>query len=323
MKAARNYQRKCKSCGQKLVKNGIEHGKQRWRCLRCGTSRVISRNDTGVRNRARLKQDYLTHKDTASDTAKRLGRNRTTLWRQQKDIPIRALRPPIEATLPYIVIDAKYLKPDVVGIAMSSQKVLRWRYGRYESTTFWSALLLELPTPSAIVTDGQKGILGAIRNVFEDIIVQRCHFHIQMNIRQKLTLNPKTCAGQDLKQLMHWLVHIKNEDQMSLFVATFSLLEEEYADFLKQRTVIAKPTSKKKWFYTHSRVRSAYRQIRKLIDDGELFAYVMYPYLKLPTTTNRIEGGINSRLDELLRSHRGIPPWQKKAIVDAFLNTKV
>ncbi|GHU07812.1 hypothetical protein FACS189431_2970 [Alphaproteobacteria bacterium] len=142
------------------------------------------------------------------------------------------------------------------------------------------------------------------------------------NMRVKLTLHPESEAGIDLRWLMSYLKFVKTEDLMSRFIATFNALYETYEGFLNERTYSSNPSSKRKWFYTHKNVRSAYRQIASLIEQDQLFAYITHPGLNLPTTTNKLEGGINARISELLRAHRGTTFESQQLLISEFLLSK-
>ena len=59
----------------------------------------------------------------------------------------------------------------------------------------------------------------------------------------------------------------------------------------------------------HERILKAERSLLKLIREHTLFTYLdeeMKNDFPAPSTNNRIEGGINSRLRETLRNHRGL-----------------
>ena len=72
---------------------------------------------------------------------------------------------------------------------------------------------------------------------------------------------------------------------------------------------LTKSQKEKKKFYQqirpmHERILKAERSLLKLIRENTLFTYLAdFP---APFTNNRIEGGINSRLRETLRNHRGL-----------------
>ena len=61
--------------------------------------------------------------------------------------------------------------------------------------------------------------------------------------------------------------------------------------------------------YTHRRLRKAKRSISRLVAQGTLFTYLDPELTRegpLPSTNNRIEGGVNAQLRALLRNHRGM-----------------
>ena len=60
---------------------------------------------------------------------------------------------------------------------------------------------------------------------------------------------------------------------------------------------------------THERLLKAERSLLKLIQEKIMFTYLDPELCKgftAPSTNNRIEGGVNSRLREMLRNHRGL-----------------
>ena len=64
------------------------------------------------------------------------------------------------------------------------------------------------------------------------------------------------------------------------------------------------------WRYTHERLLKAQRSIVRLIKENSMFIYLdeqlSQEIDELPSTNNRIEGGVNSRIRALLRDHRGL-----------------
>lgn len=61
---------------------------------------------------------------------------------------------------------------------------------------------------------------------------------------------------------------------------------------------------------THERLIKAQRSILRLLKEGTMFTYLDESLRSkidnIPSTTNRIEGGIISRLRAMLRDHRGL-----------------
>ena len=331
MNAAKKHgYRYCETCGTKLLKNGKENGKQRWRCLQCGTARIRSRADVADLNRRKAYAKHLLNKGTALEVAERIGISRRTFDRNYTT-RFQGIShgdgQQLQAT--YVVIDAKRLGYGIVAIARNEVGQLHWRYAPYESSDVWCRILSVYQDAGqsrlcAIVSDGQKGIQKAAAICFGDaIVLQRCHFHVKHNLQAKLTKHPATAAGQDLQLLAVWLAKVKTWDDMALFIGVFHGLFEAYGPFLWQRTYhTSTANGRRRWSYTHARVRSAYRQVDDLIDSDQLFAYITHPELQLPNTTNHVEGGLNARMSELTRAHRGLLPERQRQMIDVFLTSK-
>ena len=325
--------RYCETCGAKLLKNGKENGKQRWRCLQCGTARIRPRADVADQNRRTTYTKHLLGKSTAHEVARGKGMSRRTFDRKYTTrFHGIAHTDTQQLQASFIVVDAKRLNQGIVAIARSGTGRLYWRYAPYESSDVWCRIFLAYarhPRLQAIVSDGQKGIQKAVVVCFGDtMILQRCHFHVKQNLRAKLTKHPAAAAGQDLQLLAAWLTRVKTWDDMALFVGVFQGLYEAYAPFLKERTYhhdqanLSSGAPRRRWSYTHARVRSAYRQIDGLIVSDQLFAYITHPGLHLPNTTNHVEGGLNARMSELTRVHRGLLPERQRYMIDVFLTSK-
>lgn len=157
----------------------------------------------------------------------------------------------------------------------------------------------------AAVIDGKRGVLG----VFSDIPVQMCQFHQIAIMRRYLTSRPKLEAGKELRAIALALPALTES-------SCRDLLDEwhgRWEAFLKERTYTGQG---KRWFYTHRRIRSAYRSI--CINLPYLFTYQKYPHLKIPNTTNSIDGYF-SRVKGLLNVHRGLTPKRRYRIIQEIL----
>lgn len=221
---------------------------------------------------------------------------------------------------PVIVIDGIRIGSLVCLIARTPTCVIAWHWAAYESSGTWSELFDQLPAPSFVVCDGQKGMLLALRRSWPTTTIQRCHFHVWQNVRTKLTLHPQTEAGQELLRLTRGLWQVYTPAHMTAWQQRFKQWEETYGDFIKQRTyhqaVIA---GRRRWWYTHGRMRSAYYQLKKLQADQQLFTYVDNPAANIPRNTNHMEGGINSQLRTKLKLHRGMSEEHQRRLVEWYL----
>lgn len=75
------------------------------------------------------------------------------------------------------------------------------------------------------------------------------------------------------------------------------------------------------WWYTHDRLRRAYRLLERLSQAGTLFTYLRAEFagLQIASTTNRIEGGTNAQLRLLLRAHRRMGEEHRKRAIEWYL----
>jgi hypothetical protein len=158
----------------------------------------------------------------------------------------------------------------------------------------------------AIVLDGRKGV----REVFSDIPVQMCHFHQKAILRRYLTLHPKLEAGQELWLVGRTLTFVSEEDFTQLLDEWY----EKWKDFLKEKTADADGLH---WHYTHKKIRSAYRSLATNLP--YLFTFERYPELKIPNTTNSLDGFFN-QMKKLLRVHNGLSEERRNRVVSEILN---
>ncbi len=227
-----------------------------------------------------------------------------------------------------LLIDGTRVGGQVCLVAASVSYALDWLWAPWESSITWTPLLSRTPEPHVVVCDGQKGIELAVKRAWPDTRAQRCLFHVWMNIRKKLTLNPQSQAGRDLLDHYRTIWSVDAEKKANEWCATFKQLHTAHESFIKERTQHPSPKpEQRKWWYTHRSVPSTYRQIDKLIMEHKLFAYTEPSLISkagqhIPRTTNFVEGGINSQLKELIRLHRGMPPNHQHRLADWYLYDK-
>lgn len=157
----------------------------------------------------------------------------------------------------------------------------------------------------AVVLDGRTGA----REVFNDIPVQMCHFHQKRIINKYLTTRPKLPASVELRDVVRTIPH-SNEEELTKRLNEWFLKWEQ---FLKQKTT---DLNTGRWFYTHKRIRSAYRSL--ITNLPYLYTFQKYPNLNIPNTTNSLDGYFN-RLKSLLNVHRGLSPKRRYRMIVEIL----
>ena len=82
-----------------------------------------------------------------------------------------------------------------------------------------------------------------------------------MNVKQKLTLNPETQAGQELLCLSRELLKIKSIEHANNWQYKLKIWKDKYYEFINQKSV--NPETGEIWF-THARLRPAAYNLGKL-----------------------------------------------------------
>jgi hypothetical protein len=196
------------------------------------------------------------------------------------------------------VIRAPHLKQNLYFQEVQTESVDAYRQGKIDLEKRGYII-------QAIVLDGRPGV----RQLFGDVPIQMCHFHQKQIITRYLTNNPKLEAGIELKKITATLCKTNEKD----FINALHCWNQKWSSFLKERTI--DPLTGR-WFYTHRRLRSAYRSLKMNLP--YLFTYQKYPELYIPTTTNSLDGCF-AYLKELIRVHRGINKRLKRKIIQEIL----
>lgn len=194
-----------------------------------------------------------------------------------------------------IIVDGIRVGGMVCLIARTVSYVITWVWVPYESSAYWCELFQLLSAPAYVVCDGQRGLLKALSICWPTTIVQRCRFHAWLNIKDKLTLNPESSAARELLGLTRDLQRLRTKRQARKWKHRLRNWDRKHYAFIHERTIKTNPKPReRRWRYTHERLRSAYRQLAKIQDDVLQVNYRPDP--QLPSTTNHVEGGINSQI---------------------------
>ena len=192
--------------------------------------------------------------------------------------------------------------------AITKENLLKY-YVNSESNSMYKRGIEQLKsqgfTIAGIVCDGRRGLM----NSFDEIPVQMCQFHQTAIVRRYITKNPRIPAAIELKEITALL---KQTDKES-FEGALLQWYDKWECFLNERTTNEKTG---KSFYTHKRLRSAYRSLKTNLK--WLFTYHEHIQLGMPNTTNSIDGHF-ADLKNKLRNHNGLSKSRKKKFIDEFL----
>lgn len=293
----------CPVCGGICIKYGKnKSGSQRWLCKEC--SSVTTPKIASDAKQLKIFLKWLFSRDTQSGMP---GEGRTFRRKTSKFWEIWPLPPLIESKEDILYIDGIYLgRKACILICCDDNYVLGWYLCRYEHSRAWSSLMSRISEPRVVVSDGGTGFTKALKKTWSNANHQRCLFHVFCQVKRYTTSRPKTAAGADLYMLSKDLLHLDNVKEARDWTDRFIEWIKKYNRFLRQMTYDEYGNCRP----THERLLKAERSILRLIKEGTMFTYLdddLKEQLEtIPSTNNRIEGGVNSRLRAMLRDHRGL-----------------
>lgn len=293
------------------MKNGrTAAGTQRWRCQNCGASSVRKRDDVTRRHQLTVFLTWLLGKQSQVEAHGTSGRTfrRSTVWCWD----IQPRLGPVETVRKQILVDGIWIGKWCLLIAVTDTlEVLAWQWSGGESTAAWSALFERIPAPDVVVCDGGAGIASAVRKTWPKTKTQRCIFHVQMNVRRHLTMNPRSDAARRLRKLSLQLSKVLTPDDAIQWRLKLEAWWQAYGHLTKVRS-----SDGRTFWFTHDRLRKAWLLLSRLSREGTLFTYVEHGNAR---TTSPLEGGINSGIRTVLRNHRGMPEDHMKRAAEWFL----
>jgi len=287
-------------------KNGKIRGVQRYKCGVCNKQFL-----GGERlDNNKLWDEYKNEKQTYIQLAEKYGCSVKTIQRRLDQIQLPSV--PKIARKVIILMDTTYWGRGF-GVmlfkdSLTKENLLKY-YVKTETNSLYKQGIQELVSKGftiiAIVCDGRRGLIQS----FDKIPVQMCQFHQTAIIRRYLTKKPKLKAAQELMEVIDLM---KQTDRES-FEAVLQLWFDKWESFLNERTINSET---KKSFYTHKRLRSAFRSLKNNLP--WLFTWYDHIELNIPNTTNAIDGHF-ADLKNKLRNHNGLSLERKKKFIDGFL----
>jgi hypothetical protein len=247
-----------------------------------------------------------------------------TLQRQFEKLSLEEYHPPVKPIVDglVIILDAIGVENNcVLLIARTKKGILTWGYFPRETYQAWRVILLRLQgMPATIVSDGKRGLIKAVSEVFPTVKRQRCQFHVQDYVLKRLTKHPKSEAAKYLRCLTCLLAKVKTRAECKNWLLDFKRWHLEYREYLNEQTYHPfRVNGKRHWHYTHGRIRTCFNHLKRSIP--EVFTYLTIPHT--PNTTNHLEGGINSQLRNLLKEHRGLSIKKRRYLLSLYLHYRV
>lgn len=204
----------------------------------------------------------------------------------------------------YIIFDGTYFHKDgclVVIVDAISKIMLAYWYIDKESYHSVLPVLEHLRLagldPRSVTVDGHRMVIRAFKEVWPEMLIQRCLYHIKYQGMQWLRLYPKTEAGKLLKRLISTITTIHTRKDRDVFITS-------YADWLykNKRNIKGLPQSSvanKDLKRSMALITNALPNMFHFVDDKNI-----------PSSTNMLEG-LFSQIKHQYMRHRGLSKKHK------------
>ena len=310
-----NQKKHCTNCGDsQTIKWGVRNGKQRFKCCKCGKIFYWTNIGSSKNQKLKLFKKWVVGKATLKELSDETGKSISTL---QRIFRVFMENPPLPKPEPnnncHLTIDGTYFKNNFCVLVYYDSRINKRQYFRIVDRECWYNYMTDLEYLKqaglnivSITSDGQKGLIKAVRDVFPEAIHQRCVIHIQRMSLIYLTRFPKTEAGITLRYWVRKLHLIENHEQKYYWIAEFEGWCRKYDLFLKERSV---SFSGRKW-YTHKLLRKTRSLIKNALPN-------MFHYLdnsNIQKSSNGLESQF-SYLKNTLKIHRGLSKENRENFV--------
>ncbi len=146
--------------------------------------------------------------------------------------------------------------------------------------------------PISCTIDGIPAVFKVLKELWPNIIIQRCLVHIQRQGMSWCRRSPKRTDAKHLRRIFKDVCYIDNHQQKHQFIERFKNWEERFGCQIENQAETGK---------VFSDIVRARSMLLNAIPN--MFHYLDNP--KIPKTTNALEG-YYSRLKQNYRLHRGL-----------------
>lgn len=155
--------------------------------------------------------------------------------------------------------------------------------------------------PQSITIDGLKTVSTAFKEVWPEIIVQRCLFHVQKQGLMWCRRYPKSIEAKKLKEIFREIFSIKDHKSKKLFIEKIMSWEQKYGN-----RVAIHPSGG----WVMSDLKRARSMLLKAMP--EMFHFLDHP--QIPNTSNCAESFF-SKLKENIKIHRGLTKEKRLLLI--------
>ena len=165
-------------------------------------------------------------------------------------------------------------------------------------------------TFTGVVSDGGRGVVGAIHTIFPHILHQICMAHMHREAVNTLGVYPKDYRIKQLKKLADHMWLIESREALTWWRQEVRRwIDQNYEYLLEYRQ-----DTTGKWWYIHKGPRKTVRILKKIPKTS--FAFLTEPLM--PKTTNEIEATFG-HLGQRWLAHRGLKTERWESFMKWFV----
>ncbi len=309
----------CIKCGSNYVQKygHTSTGDQRYKCLYCQTV-YTWQNSLNKYKQQQIWFKYWIKEGFNIRQLAQLSGHSPAKIKRIKQYWLSQRVPPIQcdfSKVKYLLLDGTYFKHEhclLVLMDNTSGKVIGYKYTIRENYEIVYQLSTALKAkgldPISITLDGHLSVIRALREVWPNVKIQRCLYHIEHQGQRWLRTYPKTQAGKALRHLLSGLAHITTQMGKEEFDRYYQYVRKEYEDFIRQLS--SKTIGEKDVKKTLSLINNAYGNMWHFLGDRAI-----------PATNNKVEGYF-SELKQQYRKHKGLSKAHREAYLKWYIYYK-
>jgi transposase-like protein len=213
----------------------------------------------------------------------------------------------------FLIFDGTFFQGRISLLALMDARtntIICGNYGAEENSesqvfTFFNNLKAKGLNPVSFTVDGNPQVINVLRNIWPNIIIQRCLVHIQRQGFMWCRAKPNQTYARKLRAIFAQVTHIRTKQERDCFLGMVNEWEEKYGQYVKPYRESGR---------VFSDIKRARSMLMKALPD-------MFHYLDSSSTsftTNSLEGYF-SRLKLRYRQHRGLPRKKLGKYLDWYL----
>lgn len=292
-----------------------KQGKQRYKCLECNKTFVWKRPYNKKYKEQHWFKLWVTEGFSVRQISKISGYSEFKIkqiknyWLSKK--PEKCCSNIVLSQVKYLAFDGTYFHKNGCLITLIDTQNKNHIYYEYVNKENYLSVLIMCKylkekglKPKAITVDGHPQVIKAVKELWSNILIQRCLFHIKLQGQMWLRQYPKTEAGKALKTLLSGLTKVKDKDSQNSWIKCYKQWHNRYQKeilSLSKNSIAAKDLKR-----TMSLINNALPNMFHYVKDQ-----------KIASTTNMLENFF-SRLKQHYRNHRGISEAHKIAYLQWF-----